>query len=104
MAGVCEVAGAKGYLTLDISPGFGYTGIAVAMLAGLHPLGVVAAAIFVAAIYNGAAAMSRSLSISNYLAAVLTATALQMVMASVLFVRFRPSLRKEGRGWRWTRI
>src|SRR3546814_17016366 len=32
MAGVCEVAGAKGYLTLDISPGFGYTGIAVAKI------------------------------------------------------------------------
>ncbi|HEY9537669.1 MAG TPA: ABC transporter permease [Kiloniellaceae bacterium] len=93
MAGVCEVAGAKGYLTLDISPGFGYTGIAVAMLAGLHPLGVVAAAIFVAAIYNGADAMSRAMSISNYLADVLTATALLLVLASVLFVRFRPRLR-----------
>ena len=93
MAGVCELAGLKGYLTLDLSPGFGYTGIAVAMLAGLHPLGVVAAAIFVAAIYNGADAMSRAMSISSYLADVLTATALLLVLASVLFVRFRPRLR-----------
>jgi simple sugar transport system permease protein len=93
MAGVCELAGLKGYLTLDLSPGFGYTGIAVAMLAGLHPLGVIAAAIFVAAIYNGADAMSRAMSISNYLADVLTATALLLVLASVLFVRFRPRLR-----------
>ena len=43
MAGVSEVAGLKGYLTLDLSPGFGYTGIAVAMLAQLHPLAVVPA-------------------------------------------------------------
>jgi simple sugar transport system permease protein len=93
MAGVCELAGLKGYLTLDLSPGFGYTGIAVAMLAGLHPLGVIAAAIFVAAIYIGADAMSRAMSISNYLADVLTATALLLVLASVLFVRFRPRLR-----------
>ncbi len=93
MAGVCELAGLKGYLTLDISPGFGYTGIAVAMLAGLHPLGVIASAIFIAAIYNGADAMSRAMSISNYLADVLTATALLLVLASVLFVRFRPRLR-----------
>jgi simple sugar transport system permease protein len=93
MAGVCELAGLKGYLTLDLSPGFGYTGIAVAMLAGLHPLGVIAAAVFIAAIYNGADAMSRALSISNYLADVLTATALLLVLASVLFVRFRPRLR-----------
>ena len=89
MAGVCELAGLKGYLTLDLSPGFGYTGIAVAMLAGLHPLGVVAAAIFIAAVYNGADAMSRAMQISNYLADVLTATALLLVLASVLFVRFR---------------
>lgn len=93
MAGVCELAGLKGYLTLDLSPGFGYTGIAVAMLAGLHPLGVVAAAIFVAAVYNGADAMSRAMDISNYLADVLTATALLLVLASVLFVRFKPRLR-----------
>ena len=87
------MAGLKGYLTLDISPGFGYTGIAVAMLAGLHPLGVIASAIFFAAIYNGADAMSRAMSISNYLADVMTATAMLLVLASVLFVRFRPRLR-----------
>ncbi|SLN10707.1 ABC transporter permease [Oceanibacterium hippocampi] len=89
LAGVTEVAGLKGYLTLDISPGFGYTGIAVAMLAGLHPLGVIASAIFIAAIYNGADAMSRAMSISNYLADVITATALLCVLASMLFTRYR---------------
>ena len=35
LAGVSEVAGLRGYLTTDLSPGFGYTGIVVAMLAGL---------------------------------------------------------------------
>ncbi|MCG8694818.1 MAG: ABC transporter permease [Minwuiales bacterium] len=88
-AGVCEVAGLKGYLTLDLSPGFGYTGIAVAMLAGLHPLGVIAAAIFIAGIYNGADSMSRAMDISNYLADVITATALLAVLASALFTRYR---------------
>ena len=88
-AGVTEVAGTKGYLTVDISPGFGYTGIAVAMLAGLHPLGVVAGAIFVAGIYNGADSMSRAMGISNYLADVITATALLLVLASTLLLRYR---------------
>ena len=41
LAGMSEVAGLKGNLTLDLSPGFGYAGIVVAMLALLHPLGVV---------------------------------------------------------------
>ena len=36
---VAEVAGLKGYLTADLSPGFGFTGIVVAMLAGLSPVG-----------------------------------------------------------------
>ena len=31
LAGVSEVAGLKGYLTSDLSPGYGYTGIVVAM-------------------------------------------------------------------------
>jgi simple sugar transport system permease protein len=88
-AGVTEVAGTKGYLTVDISPGFGYTGIAVAMLAGLSPLGVVIAAIFVAGIYNGADSMSRAMNISNYLADVITATALLCVLVSTLLVQFR---------------
>ena len=88
-AGVTEVAGTKGYLTVDISPGFGYTGIAVAMLASLNPLGVIPAAIFVAAIYIGADSMSRAMGISNYLADVITATALLTVLVSTLFVQYR---------------
>jgi ABC-type uncharacterized transport system permease subunit len=59
LAGFSEVAGLKGNLTLDLSPGYGYTGIVVAMLAMLNPLGVIAAAIFVAGIFVGADAMSR---------------------------------------------
>ena len=46
IAGFSEVAGMKGNLTLDLSPGFGYTGIVVAMLAQLHPLGVIISASF----------------------------------------------------------
>jgi len=53
LAGAIEVAGRTGYLTLDMSPGYGYTGIVIAMLAALHPLGVVAASIFVAGVLVG---------------------------------------------------
>ena len=37
LAGAIEVTGLKGYVTLDLSPGYGYSGIVVAMLAGLNP-------------------------------------------------------------------
>ena len=89
MAGVAEVAGLKGYLTLDLSPGFGYAGIAVAMLAGLHPLGVIASALFLSAIYVGADSMSRAVNIPTYIADVLVATSLLLVLLSVMLVRFR---------------
>jgi simple sugar transport system permease protein len=89
MAGVSELCGLRGYLTLDLSPGFGYTGIVVAMLAGLNPLGVVLSAFFVAVVYNGADAMSRVLSVSNYIADVITATALLTVLVSMLLTRYR---------------
>lgn len=88
-AGVTEVAGTKEYLTLDISPGFGYTGIAVAMLAGLNPLGVIIAALFIAGIYNGADSMSRAMNVSNYIADVITAASLLLVMLSVMLTRMR---------------
>jgi simple sugar transport system permease protein len=89
MAGVCELIGLKGYLTLDLSPGFGYTGIVVAMLAGLHPLGVVLSAFFVAVVFNGADSMSRALSVSNYIAEVITAASLLTVLVSMLLTRYR---------------
>ncbi|PHR29776.1 MAG: ABC transporter permease [Desulfotalea sp.] len=88
-AGVSELCGLKGYLTLDLSPGFGYSGIVVAMLAGLHPLGVVVAAFFVAMLSIGADSMSRALNISNYIADVATAVSLLAVLVSMLLVRYR---------------
>ena len=94
MAGVTEVAGLKGYLTLDMSPGFGYAGIAIAMLAQLHPLGVIVSALFLSAIYVGADSMSRAVNIPTYIADVLVATTLLAVLLSVMLTRFRIRL-----GW-----
>ncbi len=93
LAGVGEVAGLKGYLTLDLSPGFGYAGIAVAMLANLHPLGVVASAIFLAGIYVGADSMSRAVNIPTYISDVLVAASVLSVLVSLLFVQFRVRFR-----------
>ncbi|CAG0992568.1 putative riboflavin import permease protein RfuC [Rhizobiaceae bacterium] len=89
LAGFSEVAGLKGNLTLDLSPGYGYSGIVVAMLAMLNPLGVVAAAIFVAGIFVGADAMSRSAGVPSYIADVVVATALLTMVTAILLSRFR---------------
>lgn len=89
MAGVSETAGLKGYLTLDLSPGFGYTGIAVAMLAQLNPIGVIPAAIFLSAVYVGADAMSRAVNIPTYIADVLVAVSVLAVLVSVMLSQYR---------------
>jgi ABC-type uncharacterized transport system permease subunit len=89
LAGFSEVAGLKGNLTLDLSPGFGYTGIVVAMLAMLNPLGVVLAAIFVAGIFVGADAMSRTAGVPSYIAQVMVATSLLTMVVAIMLTRFR---------------
>jgi len=89
MAGVSELCGVKGYLTLDLSPGFGYSGIVVAMLAALHPLGVIASSLFVAIVYIGADSMSRAINISNYIADVTTAVCLLMVLVAMFLAKYR---------------
>jgi ABC-type uncharacterized transport system permease subunit len=89
LAGFSEVAGLKGNLTLDLSPGFGYAGIVVAMLAMLNPLGVVLSAIFVAGIFVGADAMSRAARVPSYIADVMVATALLCMVTAILMSRYR---------------
>jgi general nucleoside transport system permease protein len=89
LAGWSEVTGLKGNLTLDLSPGFGYTGIVVAMLAMLHPIGVIAAAIFVAAVFVGADAMSRTAGVPSYIAQVMVAVALLAMVTALMFTRYR---------------
>ncbi|MFK5978088.1 MAG: ABC transporter permease [Rhizobiaceae bacterium] len=89
MAGVSEVAGLKGYLTLDLSPGFGYTGIAVAMLARLHPLAVVPAALFLSGIYVGSGSMSRAVNIPAYISDVIVGMSVLAILVAVMFSQYR---------------
>ncbi len=89
LGGWSEVAGLKGHLSLDLSPGFGYTGIIVAMLALLHPLGVVVAALFVAGIFVGSDSMSRAAGVPTYIADMLLAVALLFMVLAILLSKFR---------------
>ena len=89
LAGAIEVAGRTSYVTLDMSPGYGYTGIVIAMLAGLHPLGVVAASVLVAGVLVGADSMSRAVGVPSYLADAMVATALISVLVATLLTQYR---------------
>lgn len=89
LAGAVEVMGVQGYVTTELSPGFGYSGIVVAMLANLNPLGVVLAALFTATMFVGADGMSRSLGIPSYIADVIVALSLLTMLVAVFFTQYR---------------
>jgi simple sugar transport system permease protein len=59
LAGGVEVSGVSYALFQNLSPGYGFTAIAVALLARLHPAGVVATGILFGALEAGAGAMQR---------------------------------------------
>lgn len=59
LAGGIEVSGVSYALFQNLSPGYGFTGIAVALLARLHPLAVVATGVLFGALEAGAGAMQR---------------------------------------------
>lgn len=83
LAGAIEVAGVTGRLYERISPGYGYTAIAIALLGGLRPAGVLLAALFFAALGTGASAMERTAGISAVLAvAIQGATLLSVALIS----------------------
>ena len=95
LAGVCQVGGVHYQVMSEISPGYGYSGIVIAMLARLNPLGVVPAAIFLSAVMTGADAMSRATGVPAFLSNVIQGTALLSMLVALLFMNYR--LRFQGR-------
>jgi len=89
LAGAIEVLGVKTYVTTDLSPGFGYSGIVVAMLAGLNPLGVVLSALFVATMFVGVDSMSRALHVPSFIADVTVSMSLLTMLVALLLVSYR---------------
>lgn len=76
LGGAVEVSGVSAALYLNLSPGYGFTAIAVALLGRLQPLGVVIAGVLFGALEAGAGAMQRDAGIP--------AVAVQVVQAVVI--------------------
>jgi ABC-type uncharacterized transport system permease subunit len=89
IAGVSEVAGIQFRLTEGVSPGFGYTGIVVAMLGGLTMPGVLLAGLLLGDLSVGASSAVRSLQIPSQLGAVVQGTLLLVTIGAVAIYRWR---------------
>src|SRR5436305_683768 len=68
LAGGIELLGVTHRLFERFAAGYGYSGIAVALLAQLHPLGTIASAIFFGALVTGAGELQRTAGISSNVA------------------------------------
>ncbi len=82
LAGFCEVTGVTYALFEGLSPGYGYAAIGVALLGGLHPIGIIGSATLFGALGSGADAMQRNAGIPAEFAAVVAAMIVLGVLAA----------------------
>jgi len=89
LAGVGELCAIQRRLIMDISPGYGYSGIVIAMLGNLHPVGVLFSSLFFSVIIVGAQTMSRMTGVPSYIAEVIQGMALMVMLIFLLFTEFK---------------
>jgi simple sugar transport system permease protein len=86
MAGGIELLGVTHRLFERFAAGYGYSGIAVALLAELHPLATLASAMFFGALTTGAGEVQRAAGIS---ATVATFGQAVVILTLIAFGRMR---------------
>ena len=96
IAGASEVTGVTYSLYENLSPGYGYTAIAVALLARLHPIGVLLTAIMFGALEAGANAMQRDAGVPSVLVSVVEALLILLVLAADRFIGRAPTTGETG--------
>jgi simple sugar transport system permease protein len=86
LAGGIELLGVTHRLFERFAAGYGYSGIAVALLAGLHPLATIASSLFFGALVTGAGELQRSAGISSSVATFGQAV---VILTLIVFGSFR---------------
>jgi len=89
LAGGTEVSGVSYALFQSLSPGYGFTGIAVALLARLDPLGTIATGLLFASLEAGAGGLQREAGVPAVLVYLIEAVIIIVVLLSDAFARRR---------------
>jgi simple sugar transport system permease protein len=84
LAGGIELLGVTHRLFERFAAGYGYAGIAVALLAQLHPLGTIASAFFFGALTTGSGELQRTAGISSMVSTLAQAI---VILAMIVFMR-----------------
>jgi len=82
LGGAVEYTGITYALYENFSPGYGYTAIAVALLARLHPVGVLGTALVFGALEAGANAMQRDAGVPSVVVSVVEALLILLIVAA----------------------
>lgn len=95
MAGMFEVAGPAGQITIDFNSGYGFTAIIVAFLGRLHPVGILFAGLLMALTYIGGELASLMLGIPSAAIQLFQGMLLFFLLATDVFINFRLRLNQK---------
>ena len=90
LAGVCEVTGPVGQLTLNISPGYGFAAIIVAFVGRLSPAGCIPAAFVMALFYLGGELGQSRMGLPSSVTGVYQGMLLFFLLVCDAFIFFKP--------------
>ena len=96
LAGFTEVAGVQKRMIENLSPGFGYTAIVVALLGQLNPAAVLAAAVLFAALQVGASTMESAVGVPSSIVMVVQYLIVIFVIGRGVFDLLLPRRRSSG--------
>lgn len=94
LAGACEVLGVHGYFMKGFSPGYGFDGLAIAVLGQNNPLGVTLSAILYGALRSGATMMDRMTKIPQDFVGIMQALIIIFVATPGLVYFYRRKKKK----------
>ena len=89
LAGLFEVSGPSGQITIDFNTGYGFTAIIVAFLGRLHPLGILLAGLLMALIYIGGELAQLMLGLPGASIQLFQGMLLFFLLATDVFTNFR---------------
>ncbi len=95
LAGLFEVTGPAGQITIDFNVGYGFTAIIVAFLGRLHPLGILLAGLLMALTYIGGELASFTLGIPSAAIQAFQGMLLFFLLAVDILTNYRFSLGRE---------
>lgn len=92
LAGANEVLGFHHRLFVGLSPSYGFTGITVALLGRLHPVGAVFSSILFSGLIVGASRMQSATGVPAAIAGIIQAVVILFVLGTELLLDYRPVL------------